>query len=142
MIEKKVIGKKINELSVGDSDSFTKTITDSDVRAFGEVSGDMNPAHFDNEYASKTIFKKRIAHGMLCASLFSTILGTKLPWYGTIYLSQEVKFLAPVYLNDKLTATATVKEILEKNRVIMETITVNQDGVIVIKGSAVVMPPR
>ncbi|XMB68043.1 MaoC family dehydratase [Mycoplasmatota bacterium zrk1] len=137
-----MIGKRISELSVGDFETFKKKITEKEVELFGEVSGDMNPAHFDSEYASKTIFKKRIAHGMLCASLFSTILGTKLPGYGTIYLSQEVRFLAPVYLGDELTAKVIVKEILEKNRVKMETITTNQDGVVVIEGNALVMPPK
>ncbi|QVK21083.1 MaoC family dehydratase [Mycoplasmatota bacterium] len=137
-----MIGKRISEINVGDFETFKKKITEKEVELFGEVSGDMNPAHFDSEYASKTIFKKRIAHGMLCASLFSTILGTKLPGYGTIYLSQEVRFLAPVYLGDELTAKVIVKEILEKNRVKMETITTNQDGVVVIEGNALVMPPK
>jgi len=138
-----MIGKRIDEIKLGDFEIYVKKITEKEVELFGEVSGDMNPAHFDSEYAAGTIFKKRIAHGMLCASLFSTILGTKLPGYGTIYLSQDIKFMAPVFLDDELTAKATVIEIIqEKNRLILETITTNQDGVVVIKGQAVVMPPK
>ncbi|XMB86194.1 MaoC family dehydratase [Mycoplasmatota bacterium WC44] len=138
-----MIGKKINELNIGDYETFTKKITEKEVELFGEVSGDMNPVHFDSEYASTTIFKKRIAHGMLCASLFSTIIGTKLPGYGTIYLSQDVKWLAPVYLGDELVAKVTVVEKNEeKNRVVLETTTTNQEGKVVITGKALVMPPR
>jgi len=137
-----MIGKKYDEINVGDFEVFKKVITEKDVELFGEVSGDMNPAHFDEEYAKNTIFKRRIAHGMLCASLFSTILGTKLPGYGTIYLSQEVKFLAPVYFGDTLEAKVIAKEKMEKNRILFETVTTNQEGVEVIKGTALVMPPR
>ncbi len=138
-----MIGKKISEISIGDSSELVKVITEKDVAMFGEITGDMNPAHFDAEYAAKTIFKKRIAHGMLCGSLFSTIVGTVLPGRGSIYLKQDLKFLAPVYLNDTLTAKVTVTEIItDKNRVIFDTTTTNQDGVVVIKGSALIMPPR
>ena len=138
-----MLGKKISEISIGDSSELVKVITEKDVAMFGEITGDMNPAHFDAEYAAKTIFKKRIAHGMLCGSLFSTIVGTVLPGRGSIYLKQDLKFLAPVYLNDTLTAKVTVTEIIEaKNRVIFDTTTTNQDGIVVITGSALIMPPR
>ncbi len=138
-----MIGKKINEINVGDFKEFTKTVTEKEVEMFGEITGDMNPAHFNEEYAAGTIFKKRIAHGMLCGSLFSTLLGTELPGYGTIYMKQELKFLAPVYLGDTLTARVTVQEKNEeKNRLVMLTETVNQDGKTVITGEAMVMPPR
>lgn len=138
-----MIGKKITELKIDDSFSIDKTITERDVELFGEITGDMNPAHFDSEYAAGTIFKKRIAHGMLCGSLFSTIIGTELPGNGTIYMKQDLMFRAPVYFGDVLTATVTVKELNnEKNRVTLDTTTTNQNGVVVITGSALVMPPR
>ena len=138
-----MIGKKISELSIGDTSELVKVITEKDVAMFGEITGDMNPAHFDAEYAAKTIFKKRIAHGMLCGSLFSTIVGTVLPGRGSIYLKQDLKFVAPVYLNDTLTAKITVSEIIaEKNRAIFDTTTTNQNGVVVITGTALIMPPR
>ena len=90
-----------------------------------------------------TIFKNRIAHGMLCGSLFSTILGTKLPGEGSIYISQDLSFKKPVFLNDTITATCTVKELqVERNRVIMETIARNQNGDLVISGTAVLMPAK
>lgn len=138
-----MIGKKINELQVGDFKEYVKVITERDVELFGEITGDMNPAHFDEEYASKTMFKKRIAHGMLCGSLFSTIIGTELPGNGTIYMKQDLKFTAPVYFGDTLTARVEVKELnVEKNRAILLTETTNQDGKVVITGEALVMPPR
>jgi len=138
-----MIGKKITELSVGDFKEYVKVITERDVELFGEVTGDMNPAHFDEEYASKTMFKKRIAHGMLCGSLFSTVIGTELPGYGTIYMKQDLKFTAPVYFGDTLTARVEVVEInQEKNRVVLLTETKNQDDKVVITGQALVMPPR
>jgi 3-hydroxybutyryl-CoA dehydratase len=138
-----MIGRKISELKVGDFHTYEKLITEKEVSMFGEITGDMNPAHFDEEYASKTMFKKRIAHGMLCGSLFSTIIGTELPGYGTIYLKQDLKFTAPVYFGDLLTAKVTVKELnVEKNRAVLTTETINQDGKVVITGEALVMPPR
>lgn len=138
-----MIGKKITELKVGDFKTYEKVITERDVELFGEITGDMNPAHFDEEYASKTMFKKRIAHGMLCGSLFSTIIGTELPGNGTIYMKQDLKFTAPVYFGDTLTAKVEVVELnVEKNRAVLLTETTNQDGKVVITGQAMVMPPR
>ena len=135
-------GITIGEMTVGQSASFSKTITETDVVLFGGISGDLNPAHFNEEYAKDTIFKGRIAHGMLCASFISTVLGMHLPGPGTIYLKQDLKFLAPVRFNDTVTATCIVKEIItEKNRVVFECKVTNQDGKDVIVGEAMVMPP-
>ena len=132
----------LEDLSVGQSASVTKTVTDQDVRQFAEVSTDNNPVHLDDAYAAGTMFKARIAHGMLGAGLISAVLGTKLPGEGTIYLGQTLKFRAPVFLGDSLTATATVKEIIaEKGRVIFETVCKVGDKV-VIDGEATVMPPK
>jgi 3-hydroxybutyryl-CoA dehydratase len=136
-------GLAINEIEVGQSASFGKTITETDVYMFAGISGDQNPAHVNEEYAKDTMFKGRIAHGMLGASLISTVLGMKLPGPGTIYLKQDLKFLAPVRFDDTITATCTVKEkIEEKNRLVLDCAVVNQEGVQVIAGEAVVMPPK
>ena len=136
-------GKTVNEMKIGDSASFSKTISEQDVNMFAEVTGDFNPVHMDKEFAKNTIFKDRIAHGMLVASLFSTILGTQLPGEGAIYTGQELKFTKPVYLEDTITATVTVTELdVEKNRVVLETIASNQNGDVVIKGFAKLMPTK
>jgi 3-hydroxybutyryl-CoA dehydratase len=135
-------GITIEEMTIGQSASFTKTITETDVVLFGGISGDLNPAHFNEEYAKETMFKGRVVHGMLGASLISTVLGMHLPGPGTIYSKQNLIFLAPVHFNDTITATCTIKEmILEKNRVILECKVTNQEGKDVIVGEAVVMPP-
>lgn len=136
-------GKTINEMNIGDSASFSKTITDADVKMFAGITGDFNPVHINKEFAKETMFKDRIAHGMLVASLFSTVLGTQLPGEGAIYVGQEVKFTKPVYLEDTITATVTVSELnIEKNRVVLDTIATNQNGDVVIKGSATLMPTK
>jgi 3-hydroxybutyryl-CoA dehydratase len=127
-------------LKVGDTASLTKTITDADIRAFAELSGDRNPIHLDDEYAATTRFGRRIAHGMLAASLISTVLGTELPGIGTVYLSQNSRFLAPVYPGDTVTARVTVKNIREDKPIVtLETICENQSGELLIKGEAVVL---
>ena len=136
-------GRSITQLNVGDRAEFTKSVTAHDVVMFAGVSGDHNPVHLDETYAQSTVFKTRIAHGMLVGSLFSTILGTQLPGEGTIYLGQDLKFLRPVMLDDVITATVTVSEIMaEKNRIRLETVATNQRGETVITGFALVMPPR
>ena len=136
-------GFTIDQLTLGQSASFAKTISESDVYLFAGITGDVNPAHVNEEYAKNTLFKGRIVHGMLGASLISTVLGMYLPGPGTIYMKQEVKFLAPVRFGDTITATCTVKEIIaEKNRVVLECKVTNQDGVDVIVGEALVMPPK
>ena len=133
----------IQEMKIGDHASVYKTVSETDVYLFAGITGDLNPAHTNEVAASKTMFKTRIAHGMLGAGFISAVLGMYLPGPGTIYMGQELKFTKPVHIGDTVTATATVEEIiLEKNRVILDTTVVNQDGEIVIKGKATVMPPK
>lgn len=103
-------GYTIDELEVGQSASFTKTVTETDCYNFAGVSGDFNPAHINEVYAEQTFFKKRIAHGMLSAGFISAVLGTKLPGPGTIYMGQELKFTKPVYFGDTITAECIVDE--------------------------------
>ncbi|GAB6138717.1 MaoC family dehydratase [Halanaerobaculum tunisiense] len=136
-------GKTIDQLEVGQKDSFTKTITEADVVNYAGITGDFNPAHINEDFAQDTMFEGRIAHGMLGAGLISAALGTKLPGPGAIYLSQNLNFVAPVELGDTITATVEVKEKQEqKNRIIMQTICVNQNGKEVITGEATLMPPK
>ena len=124
-----MIGKTITQIKVGDTAEFTKTVSESDVYLFAGITGDFNPAHINQEYASGTFFKERIAHGMLAASLISTILGTILPGPGTIYLRQEVNFTAPVRFGDTVTARVEVTQMdVDKNRLTLETTCVNQKG--------------
>ena len=138
-----MIGKTIDEIRVGQSAQFSKTISESDVYLFAGITGDFNPAHVDEEYAGKTFFETRVAHGMLTASFISTIVGTMLPGPGSIYVSQEVNFLAPVKIGDTITTTAEVTELLtEKKHIRLKTYCTNQDGTVVIDGQAEVSPPR
>ncbi len=133
----------INEMKVGDSYALSRTVTETLVDMFAGVSGDLNPAHTDEVAASKTMFKGRIAHGMLSAGFISAAIGMHLPGPGTIYVGQTLNFTAPVHIGDTVTATVTVKEVnVEKNRAILETVCTNQDGKVVIKGEAKVMPPK
>lgn len=128
------------DLKIGDSFSTTKQITDAVVRQFAELSGDFNPIHLDEEFAAKTQFKKRIAHGMISGALISAVLGYEFKERKVVYLSQTLKFTAPVFLDDTVTATATVTNIREgKPIVTLETICTNQNGETVVKGEAVVM---
>ncbi len=136
-------GRTISQIALGDSASFTKTVTEADVVQFAGISGDFNPAHIDAVSAEKSIFGQRIAHGMLSAGFISTVLGTALPGPGTIYMAQELRFTKPVYFGDTVTATCTVVErIEEKNRIKLETVVTNQRGETVITGFATVMPPK
>ena len=131
---------EFSELKVGMKDSVSKTITETDIILFAGITTDLNPAHINEEYAKTTIFKRRIAHGMLGAGLISAALVTKLPGEGSIYMGQELKFLAPVYAEDTITAIVEVIELIpEKNRVILKTICVNQNGAEVITGKATLM---
>jgi 3-hydroxybutyryl-CoA dehydratase len=136
-------GLTIDQLEVGQSASFSKTVTETDVYNFAGVSGDFNPAHINEAYAKETFFKTRIAHGMLSAGFISAVLANKLPGPGTIYIGQEMKFTKPVLFGDTITATCTVEELFpEKNRAIIRTVCTNQDGETVIDGKATVMPPK
>ncbi|MGI5949207.1 MaoC family dehydratase [Peptoniphilus sp.] len=138
-----MIGKTIDELKVGDSASFAKTVTEADAYNYAGVSGDFNPAHINEEYAKNTKFETRIAHGMISAGFISAVLGTQLPGPGTIYLGQELKFTHPVHYGDTITATCTVEELIpEKNRVILKTTCTNQFGYVVIEGKATVLAPQ
>lgn len=133
----------IEQLSIGQSDCFTKTITDADVLAFANASGDMNPVHIDDAAGKASIFKQRVAHGILVSSLISAVLASKLPGAGTIYLSQNIKFTKPTFIGDTITATVEVLNIdADKNRVLLKTNCTNQHGDIVITGEATVLPPK
>lgn len=136
-------GLTIQQLSEGQSASTTKTISESDVYLFAGITGDLNPAHTNAVIAAQTMFGGRIAHGILTAGLISAVIGMQLPGPGTIYVGQDLKFLAPVHIGDTITATATIKELnVEKNRAVLDTVCVNQDGKTVISGQAKVMPPK
>lgn len=128
---------------VGQTASVTRTISESDVYLFAGVTGDLNPAHTNEEYAKTTHFKTRIAHGMLSAGLISAVLGMQLPGPGTIYTGQTLKFLAPVHIGDTITATAEIKSLdLERNRVVLTTTCTNQEGTMVITGEATALLPK
>ena len=136
-------GYTIDQLSVGQSAEQTKTISETDVYLFAGVTGDFNPAHVNGTYAAGTAFGERIAHGMLSAGLISAVFGTQMPGPGSVYVSQSLKFKAPVHIGDTITARATVREILkDKNRVIFDTTCENQDGTVVVTGEACLMPPK
>lgn len=136
-------GKTIGELKIGDKDGFSKTISESDIYLYAGVTGDLNPAHINEEQAKDSIFGGRVAHGMLSAGLISAVLGMRIPGPGTVYLGQELRFKAPVRIGDTVTAEAEVIEIFtEKNIVKLKTICKNQKETIVIEGVATVMPPK
>ena len=128
------------DLKLGDKFSTSRLVTDELVRKFAEVSGDYNPIHLDEEFASKTRFGRRIAHGMLSGAFISAVLGNEFRGQKIVYLSQTMKFTAPVFLGDTVTATATVTNIRkEKGIVLLETICTNQHGETLVKGESAVM---
>jgi len=127
-------------IKVGDSAEITKTIEQADIEAFADVTGDHNPVHIDEEFAKTTRFGKRIAHGMLTASLISSVLATELPGEGSVYLGQTLQFVAPVFPGDEITARVTVKEMREDKPIVkLETVCVNQRDEVVIRGEATVL---
>ncbi|MFV0440441.1 MAG: MaoC family dehydratase [Lachnospirales bacterium] len=130
------------DFEVGEKQEFAKTVTEADVYNFAGVTGDFNPAHLNEEYAKGTMFKTRIAHGMLSAGFISACLGTKLPGEGAIYMSQEMKFTAPVLIGDTVTATCEIIEKLGKGKLRVKTTCTKQDGTVVIDGEAILMIPR
>lgn len=131
-----------DELTVGQSQNLTRQVTEDDVKAFAMVTHDYNPAHLDAEYAADSAFKKIIVHGMWAAGLVSALLGTKFPGLGTIYLSQSLSFRRPVYVDDTLTATLTVKSKNDEKKWVTLTCEVtNQEGKAVVTGEAQVIPP-
>ncbi|MCB2101789.1 MAG: MaoC family dehydratase [Rhodobacterales bacterium] len=134
-------GLYFEDLEVGQSACFGKTITDAEIAAFAGVSGDTNPVHLHDEFAASTPFKTRIAHGMLGASYISTLIGTRLPGPGCIYVSQNLRFKAPVRVGDTLTAFVTIEELIpEKKFIKMKTQCLVGDKV-VIDGEATIMVP-
>jgi 3-hydroxybutyryl-CoA dehydratase len=136
-----IVRHYLEDLSVGQSASYSRTISESDIQQFGDVSGDHNPLHFDEDYAKTTIFRGRIAHGMLSASFLSTVLGTKLPGAGSIFLSATIRFKAPVRIGDTVEAICTVREIVtQKGRVTFDCLCRVGD-VVVIEGDAIVKVP-
>ena len=136
------IGKTINEIKVGDKASFTKTITEVDIYFYAGISGDFNPLHMNEEYAKKTKFKRRIAHGPISIALAATVFGTKLPAGGTLARELSAHFKAPVFIGDTITAEVEVLEkIVERNIVRMKFTCTNQNGVVVTEGIGVMMPP-
>jgi 3-hydroxybutyryl-CoA dehydratase len=138
-----VKGLTIKELNIGDKASFQKTITETDVYLYAGITGDLNPAHINQVESEKSIFQGRIAHGMLTAGLVSAVLGMQLPGPGSIYLGQELKFMAPVKIGDTIKAEVEVIEKFEdKNRIKLSTVCTNQNGVEVLIGVATIMPPK
>ena len=128
------------KLTVGDTAEITRTIAESDIEAFAGVTGDRNPVHLDDEFAKNTRFGRRIAHGMLTASLISSVLANHLPGEGSVYLGQTLQFVAPVFPGDEVTARVTVIEVRENRPIVkLETVCVNQRGETVIRGEATVL---
>ena len=138
-----IAGKSIDQLQVGDAAEFAKTVSETDIYLYAGITGDFNPAHVNENYAKNTFFKTRIAHGMLTAGFISAIIANQLPGPGTIYLKQELSFLAPVHIGDTITARVEILELnTEKNRVRLKTTCSNQDGVTVLEGFGLVSPPK
>ena len=136
-------GKTIEQIKVGDTAEFSKTVSESDVYLYAGITGDLNPAHINETYAKDTFFKTRIAHGMLTAGFISRILGMQLPGPGTIYMRQSLNFLAPVRFGDTITALVEVIDVItEKNRLRLKTTCTNQEGTVVLDGEAMVSPPK
>lgn len=136
-------GKTITEIQLGDQASFEKTISESDVYLFAGITGDLNPAHVNENEASKSVFGGRIAHGILLTGFISNVLGMQLPGPGTIYLSQNIKFKAPVKIGETIKAYVEVIAIQpEKNRVTLLTRIIKTDGTIAVDGEAIVMAPK
>jgi len=131
------------KLSAGDSAEMTKTIEQADIDAFADLTGDHNPVHVDEEFAKTTRFGRRIAHGMLTASLISAVLANKLPGEGSVYLGQTLQFVAPVFPGDTITARVTIKEVREGKAIVkLDTVCMNQRDEIVLRGEATVLAQR
>ena len=129
-----------DDIKIGDTAALSKTISEHDVYAFAGLTGDFNPVHVNAEFAKDSMFKERIAHGMISAGLISAVLGTELPGIDTIYMNQELSFLSPVMYNDTLTATVEcIEKDDAKHRIVFKTTVVNQHGKVVTDGKARVM---
>ncbi|WP_243109356.1 MaoC family dehydratase [Anaerophilus nitritogenes] len=137
--EEEIKDRSYESIFIGEKESVTKQITSEDVVTFASITDDKNPLHLDDRFAQKSIFKKRIVHGMLSGSLISAVLGTKLPGINTIYMSQNLKFLAPAYMGDILTATVEVIEKKDEKKIlILHTMVTNQFNEKLVEGQAVV----
>ena len=134
-------GYYFEDLEEGMTDVFAKTITDADIIIFAGISGDTNPLHLNHEFASKTMFEGRIAHGMLTASFISTVIGTKMPGAGCIYVSQNLRFKAPVRSGETVTATCTVTKLIPEKRLIELKTVCTVSGKPVVDGEATIMVP-
>jgi 3-hydroxybutyryl-CoA dehydratase len=137
-----MIENTYNELKVGDKGYVEKTITEADVYMYAGVTGDFSWLHVNEWRASKGHFKTRIVHGMLMAGLISNVVGNEMPGVGTIYETQELKFLKPCYINDTIRAQTEVVELLPAGRVRLKTTCYNQDNEVIIDGTAIAIPPR
>lgn len=136
-----------NKIAVGDQASITRTITETDISLFAKITGDFNPLHINEEFAKKTVFKGRIAHGMLIASWVSAVLGTKLPGFGSIYISQTLRFMKPVRIGDTITTTVEVVKKIERDPqkdplIKLSTTCFNQKNQEVLTGEAVLIVKR
>ena len=128
------------DIRIGDTFTKTRSVTDELVRAFAEISGDFNPIHLDEDFASGTRFGRRIAHGMLSGAFISAVLGFEFRERKIVYLSQTMKFVAPVYIGDTVTTTATVTSIREEKGIVtLETTCTKQDGTVTLTGQSMVM---
>ncbi len=131
-----------DDIQIGDSASFSKTLSETDIYLFAGITGDLNPAHVDAVAAGEGMFKQRIAHGMLSASFISTVLAMRMPGPGTIYLGQDSQFRAPAFIGDTLTARVECIEKIERRRWLkFKTTVTNQDGKVIVDGTATVLPP-
>jgi 3-hydroxybutyryl-CoA dehydratase len=140
--DSEIHGLYFEDLSVGLTAVYGRTITDADIVLFSGISGDTNPVHLDQDFASRTMFSGRIAHGMLTAAFISTVIGTRLPGPGAIYVGQTLRFKAPVRVGDTVSARATVTALIpEKRRATLSTV-VTVAGKVVLEGEADVLVPR
>ena len=130
------------KFNIGQKAQFSKTISESDVYLFAGITGDMNPIHVNEVFAKTTRFGKRIVHGMLVSSFISSALSMKLFGENTVYVSQEIKFLKPVFIGDTITVTLEIIEIMEKGRHRVSSCIYNQEDVMVVEGISIVIPPR
>jgi 3-hydroxybutyryl-CoA dehydratase len=136
-------GLTVAELAVGQQAAFAKTLTESDVYAFAGITGDLNPLHVNAVYAEGTRFQRRIVHGMLVASLISTVQATQLPGPGNLYVRQSLEFLAPVFFGDTITAVVEVTAVdVKRNRVWLRTDCYNQDEILVVTGESELSPRK
>ena len=131
----------IEDMKIGQTRSISKIMGDSEIKSFSEISEDRNPLHLSDEAGQNSIFGRRVAHGMLSASLFSALLGEKLPGHGSIYLSQSLQFIAPVYPGDKVDASVTVEKIDNSKKHVTLKCEALVSGKLVIKGHAIALAP-